>query len=158
MAWLKVYQWEGETWPQFKTIKLDRARQTAIIKKLARHFKVDAPALIQSYRHGVARGEGGGHYEPSTWHSKIAVGKITTLATICHEFAHHLSYRLHGRPKQWHGPKFKRCLKRTYTWAKRWLPIQIENQPPSVMYSNIEVAPAPDGGTVLGGKELGSGA
>jgi len=120
MAWLKVYEWEHDTWPEFRKVKIDRRQQHGYIKKLARHFKIVEPTLRWSYKRGVASGEGGGSYHYRTLGSFIRIGKVTTLGTLCHEFAHHLAAMRWGS-WQGHNKKFKRELKRTYTWAKRWL-------------------------------------
>ena len=126
MAWLKVYQWEHDTYPVFQEVKLDRHQQHLYLRKLSRHFKVPCPEIRQSYRSGVASGEGGGSYTPHYHRPVIRVGKITTMGTLCHEFAHHLHFVEHSRVsnlniKMWHGKEFKRRLKRVYTWAKRWI-------------------------------------
>lgn len=120
MAQLKVYEWEKKTWPEFQEVKVNRFHQGVLLMKLSRHFKVDCPELRWSYRSGVARGNGGGSYHRSNLHPFIRCGKVTTLGTLLHEFAHHLDWRAYLG--YGHRRSFKRALKRTYTWAKQWLP------------------------------------
>ena len=126
MAYLKVYEWEHTTWPDFQMVKIDRTRQYALNKKLARHFKVDEPRLVGSHQRGAnamnrASGASGKYHYAFPGMAVIKLGTISTLGTLCHEFAHHLNYR------RWkakgHGRTFKRELKRVYTFAKRYLKI-----------------------------------
>lgn len=125
MFWLKVYQWELDTWPEFTKVHIDRTRQRALLRKLARHFKVDEPYIGQSRQRGAnvsSGGIGAGHYHRGSWSSgpHIDMGTITTLRVLCHEFAHHLDWRRHGG--HGHRRTFKRELRRVYTWSKRYLP------------------------------------
>lgn len=121
MAWLKIYEWERQTYPRFRQVQINRHEQKKYLKKLCRHFEVSEPALKRSQKRGVALGWGGGSYQPSHWNSgTIKIGKMTSMGTLCHEFAHHLDWKRNGVCG--HGKTFKRELKRVYTWAKRWLP------------------------------------
>jgi len=121
MAWLKVYEWESQTWPGFERISLDRPAQQKYLNKLCRHFKVPVPSFKWSYRRGVALGAGGGSYHGHGGvYAFIRIGKVSTMATLVHEFAHHLNAAHYGGDH--HDRTFKRALKRSYTWAKRWLP------------------------------------
>lgn len=124
MAFLQVYRWEHDTWPTFQTVKVDRMTQRKLIKKLARHFKVDEPSLEFSRQRGanVAKSEtpGAAGKYIGGWHPRIKLGTVTTLGTLVHEFAHHLNYRRWA--SNGHGRTFKRELKRTYTFTKRYLP------------------------------------
>ena len=125
MAWLKVYEWERAKWPEFQEIKVHRFQQGVLLEKLARHFKVSCPDLMQSNKRGAnansqESGAAGSYHRSGYGVPTIRLGMVTTLGTLLHEFAHHLNwvnYRQHG-----HGRKFKRELKRTYTWGKRYLP------------------------------------
>ena len=125
MAYLKVYAWEHEKWPEFQTVHIDRTRQSALLRKLARHFKVDEPRIEQSHRRGANathnKSGAAGSYHKARWLGwcVIKIGSVTTLGTLCHEFAHHLDWRRHNGDG--HRRTFKRELKRTYTWAKRYL-------------------------------------
>lgn len=123
MAWLKVYEWERSKWPEFQAVLVERKRQCALVTKLARHFRVDRPLIKQSHKRGAGAVAGfgaAGSYHKSSYWPTIKLGQVTTLGTLVHEFAHHLAWR---RWKETgHGRAFKRELKRTYTWAKRWLP------------------------------------
>lgn len=130
MGWLRVYDWEKEMWPEFRDVKIERKEQHKLLKKLSKHFKICEPILRWSYKHGVAAGNGGGSYHYRSFGASfIRIGKVTVLGTLCHEFAHHLAAMRYGSC-QGHNKKFKRELKRTYTWAKRWLPesVSISNQ------------------------------
>lgn len=118
-AWM-MYRWEKSTWPEFQ-FTISREDAAMYIRKLSRHFKTNCGLDgIDIKRH-----EGAGHY--SVRHGLIVVGKQTTLGIVCHEFAHHLDYMKRGRPKRWHDRKYKRQLKKVYTWAKRWLPAKEAN-------------------------------
>lgn len=122
---LKVYQWEEQTYPVFRTIKIEKSKASAYLKKFARHFKVDEPKIDWSIKK-----RGGGHYTPSKWFAPlIALPSNPSLGLICHEFAHHLDARRHPETPQWHGKSFRRELKRTYTFAKRYLPKEIATPP-----------------------------
>lgn len=110
MAWLKVYDWEHEKWPEFQGVFIDYYRQLVLARKFSRHFKVLAPRMKTSRSRGL-------------YFRRVEVIKLPKrcpLGLFCHEFAHHLAW------KRWnesgHGRKFKREMKRTYTFAKRYLP------------------------------------
>ena len=128
MACLQVYAWESQKWPRFLKVKLDVGQQKGLLFKLARHFKVNEPMLSYSHKRGAnaKHSENGaaGSYEHRAWGSVIRLGSITTLGTLCHEFAHHLNWSRWR--KGGHGRTFKRELKRTYTFAKRYLPSTLE--------------------------------
>lgn len=111
---LAAYHWEAETFKEFQHVLITRDRAEALLKKFARHFKVSAPTLSRKLKRG------GGHYTPGYFPS-ITLGKVPTLGIVCHEFAHHLE-TARWNTRQWHGKKFKRELKRVYTFAKRYLP------------------------------------
>lgn len=123
---LKVYHWEEQTYPQFKTVKLQRLEAPKYFRKFARHFKVSCPALSTTVK------QGGGHYQPSSWIARIALAKETHLGLVCHEFAHHLDAIRHPDTAQWHGKSFRRELKKVYTFAKRYLPEKAKATPPEV--------------------------
>ena len=120
MAHLKIYEWEFQTYGEFRFVPLDRDTEgRKIIRKLSRHFNLMEPTLAQSRRRG-----GAGKYRPRMFGEGIIfTGKKTNLMTLCHEFAHHLEYHSDGHsPGRWHGKNFKRQLKRVYTWARRYIP------------------------------------
>ena len=124
MAYLKVYEWEHATWPEFQTVHIDRRRQFILIRKLARHFKVDEPLLGACKRRGAnaksnKTGAAGAYMMGPTNAAVIKLGNVTVLGTLVHEFAHHLDHRRWGG--NGHRRTFKRELKRAYTFAKRYL-------------------------------------
>lgn len=114
---LAAYQWESETYPAFERVKVSREEADKLLRKFARHFKTSCPTL--SYK--LKRYDGAGHYVPNFGYPRIVLGKNPTLSVICHEYAHHLEF-VRWNTKKWHGKKFKRELKRVYTFAKRYLP------------------------------------
>lgn len=125
MAAYVLYKWESDTYPAFQSRKVERHEQGVLLRKLSRHFKVDLPRLVYSRQRGAnalqqASGAAG-MYHASMWHGNctIKLGKVTTLGTLVHEFAHHINWR------RWkangHGRTFKRELKRTYTFSRRYL-------------------------------------
>lgn len=133
MAWLKIYQWEHLTYTEFQDVKLDMKRAAAIIKRLSRHFKVSTPELI-----GTRRGGGGDYWNRGDHRSLIRVcWKKISLGLVCHEFAHHLTARRWGSAHG-HDKKFKRELKRVYSWAKRWLPEKEKNVEASVPLAELQ--------------------
>jgi len=124
----KTYSWEQETWPQYREIEVNRMEQEKYIKKMVRHFKTPPAEVRQSFRRG-----GAGCYHPVYSYGwvplggrrklakgYIKLGKVSNLGTVVHEFAHHLEYFKYG--KGGHRKTFKKALKQSYTWAKRWLP------------------------------------
>ena len=131
-AW-GAYAWEQETWPEYRKIIVTRHEQEVYVRKLVRHFKTPPVEVRQSYRRG-----GAGCYFPKRMNvftgdrsakligGVIKMGKETNLGTVIHEFAHHLEYHQYGSGG--HRKTFKRCLKRVYRWAKRWLPKEAANE------------------------------
>jgi|SRR3972149_7177595 len=116
MSHLKVYQWENETWPEFQKVKLCTSEARRITAKLTRHFKQPYVELVTGSHRGTGR-----YFRRWYGTSFIRVNRYeTTLGIVCHEFAHHLN-AWYYRGKH-HDRKFKRSLKRVYTWAKRYLP------------------------------------
>lgn len=115
MAQLKIYEWEDQTYPEFRKIGLCRAEIQKIFRKLIRHFK--SPPLSRVSFVNYVRG---GKYYSSFYSIVIGSGGYN-LGTICHEFAHHLADTRHNKSCG-HRKEFKRELKRVYTYAKRWLP------------------------------------
>ncbi len=116
MAYLKVYQWEHETWPEFQKIEISREDVKSYLKKFARHFKIDIPYLSNSHK----RGKHAGVYYQGSFNGTIVLTKECTFGIVIHEFAHHLTRMRHGTNHH-HGKKFKRELKRVYTFAKRYI-------------------------------------
>lgn len=116
----KAYAWEREAYPAFQTIIIEDDDRKKYLDKLSRHFKVADVILSQS----LQRGFGAGRSTWVSWYrtSVIRLHKRTTLGTLCHEFAHHLVMVRWGKQRIHHGRKFKRELKRVYTFAKRYLP------------------------------------
>lgn len=117
---LKIYLDEQFEYPEFREVHLCRVEQYNILKKLCKHFKVCIPDLQYSHKRGVATGNGGGSYRASYFAPVIKIGKVTTLATLVHEFAHHLDFNKNN--KIGHRKSFWKCLKKSYTFAKRYLP------------------------------------
>jgi len=117
MAWLKVYEWERTAYPRFRDIGVERSAQRKYIKKFARHFKVSEP-LVEKLKPSARKlGVYYGHSHI------IKLHETTNFGTLCHEFAHHLANMRYGGC-QGHNRLFKRELKRTYTFAKRYLPTE----------------------------------
>jgi len=120
MARLKVYEWEAQTWPAFRQVKLNRSEAEMVLRRLIRHFNTPHVRLKGGEWYG-----GGTYFRHGMVDPVIRV-KLSNvnLATVCHEFAHHLNNHLYpARAKtRAHGKTFKRCLKRVYTWSKRYVP------------------------------------
>lgn len=114
MAYLKVYQWEHETYPKFYKVEVAREDAQKYLNKLARHFKVSTPYVnLQSRkRNGGSLMYGWG---------QVNVSPLTSLGIVIHEFSHHFAYQTYGRSGRGHGKNFKKCLKKSYTFAKRWI-------------------------------------
>jgi len=112
MAWLKIYEWERNTYPEFREFRIGRSDSLTYFKKFARHFKISIPRLgTRLLRHN-------GVYFPDD--EVIQLPLITSLSLVIHEFAHHLATKKYGSD-QGHNKNFKRSLKRVYTFAKRYL-------------------------------------
>jgi len=114
MAWLKAYEWERETYPAFREVQVARQDAQKYFNRLARHFKVSTPLVNL---HSKKRNGGNLVY----WWGQVNIPSTTTLGTIVHEFSHHLSYQTYVRKGRGHGKRFKSCLKKSYTFAKRWI-------------------------------------
>ena len=112
---LLAYFEEECEYPEFREVMLDRKQQHKILNSLCKHFKVCVPEIRQSHRRGCA-----GSYSSSYYNPVIKMGMTARLSTLVHEFAHHLDWTLNG--KTGHRKPFKRCLKKAYTFAKRYLP------------------------------------
>ena len=114
---LKVYDWERETWPQFRFVILNREQQKMYIRKLSKHYKVFEPIIKQSLSSTNA-----GTYHKETIMSlpTIKLHKECTFGTLIHEFSHHLNHAKYNQGH--HGRSFKKCLKRVYKYAEHWLP------------------------------------
>lgn len=110
--WRKLYGLEHATYPEFTKISVGRSDAARYFKKFARHFKVIEPRIDL-----LTRKQSGGNYYTSSM--SIQIPKITTLDILIHEFSHHLADQLAGGERQKHNKKFKRCLKKVYTFAKR---------------------------------------
>lgn len=113
MAMLRVYLWEEATWPEFRKVApLTEEQTTKLLRKLSRHFKTPVPYLR------LYGWSGGGRY----WalRHRITLSRPVAFDTLLHEFAHHLNF-IRNR-ENGHRRSFKRELKRTYTWARRYLP------------------------------------
>lgn len=114
---LKAYQWEHETFPEFQNVQVCSDTQQKLVRKLARHFKTPKPAL----QHTRINDTHGRYIHPNAYHaSTIRTAQNSTLGTLCHEFAHHLAYLKHGRGVG-HDKRFKKQLKKVYTFAKRYI-------------------------------------
>lgn len=138
MSWLKVYQWEKNEYLKFYDVRIKDEDAIKYLRKFCRHFKTE-PILLAV---GNKR-DGSGYYQEG-WHSLMSVRigyyqtkesgtakgfirvcKNPTLAIIVHEFAHHLTASTGGKGHH-HDKLFKRSLKKSYTYAKRWLPKAVE--------------------------------
>ena len=120
MAHLKVYEWEAQRWPEFRKVIVEgRPLQRDSLGVLADRFSIDWPTVEQSRRRGAAQGIGG-YYRWSGFYGSVHLGKRSTLATLVHEFAHHLcrqTFRKEDRVRA-HGKAFKTCLRRSYAAAR----------------------------------------
>ena len=114
MGWLKVYDWELQRWPEFRKIEIGRSDSVKYFKKFSRHFKIRPPLVNM-----ISRKRGGGTYHASD--EFIDLPMVTNFGLIIHEFAHHFS-KVRFANRCHHDKRFKRCLKATYTFAKRYLP------------------------------------
>ena len=120
MANLKVYEWEAQRWPEFRSVFVKgRPLQRDSLGVLADTFKIDWPTVEQSRRRGAAQGIGG-YYRWGGFYGSVHLGMRSTLATLVHEFAHHLCQRTVPKElrKRAHGKEFKRCLKLSYAAAR----------------------------------------
>lgn len=125
-AW-KCYAWERATWPEFRKVQVSYDQACKLIRKLCHHFKVqDISGEVEIKRSGATWS----HYRES-WGGSIKFSMPLSLGTVCHEFAHHLTAHRWGR-RHGHDRKFKRELRRTYTWARRYLPVAAEPEKISV--------------------------
>ena len=107
----RAYQWEHEAYPEFLTIKLDVKEQRKYVKKLCRHFHINEPTIINKAGHWAFA---------NTFWWRLKLPHTCSLGLVVHEFAHLLTHTRWGKG-QHHNKKFKRELKRCYTFAKRWL-------------------------------------
>lgn len=114
MAAWKCYEWENSTYPEYLEIKCTPHQQRLYIRKLARHFKITEPSVTNK------RGTWG-YARVGAWYGcSIKIPFECSLGMVIHEFAHILTWERWN--ERGHGRKFKRELKRCYTFAKRWLP------------------------------------
>ena len=115
MAWLRVYRWESATWPEFRKVApLTEGQATKLLRKLSRHFKTPVPYLR------LYGWNGGGRWRRGLVYHQITLSRPVAFDTLLHEFAHHLNFCRNR--ERGHRRSFKRELKRTYTWARRYLP------------------------------------
>lgn len=112
MSWLKIYDWEHETYPEFQKVEIAHQDAQRYFRKLARHFKVTTPTLSLRLKRG-----GGTYYSRS---AMIRLSRISNLGIVIHEFAHHLA-DCTTRSRNSHNKSFKKALKKTYTFARRYL-------------------------------------
>ena len=112
MAFLKIYKWERETYPEFQKIEIGRSDAPKYFKKFARHFKVIEPILLKRTKQS-----GGAYFRD---YIGIALPKTTYFGVIIHEFAHHLADQK-TRSRNGHNKRFKRALKQVYSFAKRYI-------------------------------------
>jgi len=140
MAAYVAYAWEHETWPQFRQVWLTEKESVKYLRKFARHFKMP-DAKVEFSKRKERSGEAWPNiYHAVTWKpeyrrlSKAALrnwssGVIcltkdrSSLDVVIHEFAHLLTAFKYKRMVH-HDKRFKRQLKRVYTFAKRYLPKQ----------------------------------
>ena len=148
MAYLKIYQWEHDQYPEFQKQIIKDEDVVKYLRKLCRHFKAD-PILL---RVGNKRKQSGSYFDVQSWNmlgatyynnkisrgvyydtskdgvSKgiIRIAKNPSLGLVVHEFSHHLTAQIEGKGNH-HNKLFKHSLKRSYTFAKRWLPEAVEN-------------------------------
>jgi hypothetical protein len=123
MQAIVTYAWEKETWPEFEAVKMNHEQAARFLRKAARHFKVTAPGLANQ------RGNGSATYSYSSRNCPwVNPGTIRVsprqgvFGTVVHEFSHHLAWIRWGEDGRGHRRKFKRELKRVYTFAKKFLP------------------------------------
>jgi hypothetical protein len=112
MAWLKIYQWEHEAYPEFRQVQICRSDVPKYLKKFARHFKVTEPYLNSRPKRST-----GTYYRSSR---SISLPATCSLGLVIHEFAHHLADETY-QANIMHDKRFKRQLKKVYTFAKRYL-------------------------------------
>jgi hypothetical protein len=129
MAAYIAYEWERSTWPEFQTIKLTEEECLKYAKKFARHFKHPYPPKVTFTNRNWGQARSG--ISVLWWYGKRKttpiLGVVDLPAGGCkfslfiHEFAHIMAdYK--NRRYCHHDRRFKRQLKRAYTWAKRYLP------------------------------------
>jgi hypothetical protein len=138
MAWLKIYEWERTTYPEFQNIRVDRPEK--YLKKFARHFKVNQPTLARHQSFWVAYRvkKSGGTYR--SYDESIDLANNISLGILIHEFTHHLDWKINHKVS--HDKKFKRQLKRVYTFAKRYLPKGLCNCSPLIAGCHAKDCPA----------------
>ena len=107
------FEWERTKWPEFRRIDLTREQAECYYKKFSRHFKIRKPNIAWE-----SKKRQGGQYQ--SMGELILLPKKTNFGTVIHEFAHHFAKVEYGR-RQNHNKNWKRCLKKTYTFAKRYL-------------------------------------
>lgn len=133
-----AYAEERATYPQFREMKCSEKECEKYLRKLQRHFKVPPIKVVftsRSWGWAYPNIMTTIHWKPEyitlpkktlrTWSGgRIELPKGgTSLGMVVHEFAHILAtfrYKRHCN----HDRRFKRQLKRSYTWAKRYLPKQ----------------------------------
>ncbi len=120
MSWLKIYEWEEQTYPEFQKIEIARSDVQKYLNKFTRHFKVQKIMVDMSAK---GRDKESGSYRAGM----IKVGHISTFGIVIHEFAHHLTREVFGKGHH-HDKKFKGCLKKVYTFAKIYLPTYEKTQ------------------------------
>jgi hypothetical protein len=99
----------------------DNKEADKIIKKILRHFKVNA---TWDYRCS----EGHGHCHYGSLRSCLHLPrKNISLGLICHEIAHVLAIRKWGRGVH-HNRKFQTQNNKVCTWAKRYLTKSVKEQ------------------------------
>ena len=112
----KHYQEEHNRHREFYDVRYkDNDEADKVIKKLMRHFKIK---FTWDYK---LRSWGKAHY---FWNFIEFPKHNVSLGMICHEIAHLLSYKKHGKKGRGHGKKFQRQSDVVCNWAKRYLPIK----------------------------------
>lgn len=108
MAWLRAYEWEAKTFPEFKVrVTPDEARQ--IIAECSKRFEVPQPTVVGGAWHGS------GKYNSMRQRIKLCFSYLF-LDVVLHEFAHHLNWIRHkGRG---HTGTFKSSLAAVYSFAR----------------------------------------
>jgi hypothetical protein len=105
--WLKIYDKEGEQYPEFYKCIVTKKKILSIIKRLSKYYGIYMPEVnFKSY--------GGGLYSPCE--SSITLPKKCALGLVIHEFTHHyacVKYRTTN-----HRQMFYSCLCRVYRFAK----------------------------------------
>lgn len=112
MPWLKVYEWERETWPEFHEAGFEVYEAKCLLVALAEQFEVPVPKLSAWKRHGA------GAYCDAT-QTIFVCTPLFPVCVIVHEFTHHLLWLRHRDVS--HRKRFRNTLQEVYEQSKRFL-------------------------------------